>query len=60
MLRHYTHLICQLGTLDSYNTEASEHLHIEYAKVPWHVLNKVKPLPQLVKYVQHQEAIQIH
>ncbi|KAF8604054.1 hypothetical protein BDV93DRAFT_441394, partial [Ceratobasidium sp. AG-I] len=60
MLRHYTHSIRQLGTPDGYNTEAPEHLHIEFAKVPWRASNKVKPLPQMVKYVQRQEAIRIH
>ncbi|KAF8601012.1 hypothetical protein BDV93DRAFT_446595, partial [Ceratobasidium sp. AG-I] len=60
MLSHYVHSIRQLGTPDGYNTEAPEHLHIEYAKVPWRASNKVKPLPQMVKFVQRQEAIRIH
>ncbi|KAF8602959.1 hypothetical protein BDV93DRAFT_398866, partial [Ceratobasidium sp. AG-I] len=60
MLRHYVHMIRQLGTPDGYNTEAPEHLHIEYAKVPWRASNKVKPLPQMVKYIQRQEAIRVH
>jgi hypothetical protein len=60
MLRHWTHAIRELGTLDRYNTEALEHLHIEYAKVPWQSLNKVKPLPQMVTYIQWQEVIHVH
>jgi hypothetical protein len=60
MLRHWTHSIRQLGTPDGYNTEGLEHLHIEYAKVPWRASNKVRPLPQMVKYIQRQEAIRIH
>lgn len=60
MLRHYVHMIRELGTPDGYNTETPEHLHIEYAKVPWRASNKVKPLPQMVKYIQRQEAILIH
>ncbi|KAG8685933.1 hypothetical protein FRC11_009821 [Ceratobasidium sp. 423] len=60
MLQHWTHTIRELGAPDGYNTEAPEHLHIEYAKVLWHALNKVKPLPQMVKYIQRQEAIRLH
>jgi hypothetical protein len=60
MLRHYVQMIRELGTPDGYNTETPEHLHIEYAKVPWRASNKVKPLPQMVKYIQRQEAIYIH
>ncbi|KAG8690900.1 hypothetical protein FRC11_008260 [Ceratobasidium sp. 423] len=60
MLRHWTHSIRELGTPDGYNTEGPEHLHIEYAKVPWRASNKVKPLPQMIKFIQRQEAIRIH
>ncbi|KAG8686007.1 hypothetical protein FRC11_009685, partial [Ceratobasidium sp. 423] len=60
MLRHWTHAIRELGTPDGYNTEAPEHLHIEYAKVPWRASNKVEPLPQMVTYIQRQEAIRVH
>ncbi|KEP45161.1 putative Zn-finger protein, partial [Rhizoctonia solani 123E] len=60
MLRHWTHSIRELGTPDGFNTEIPEHLHIEYAKVPWRASNKVKPLPQMVKYIQRQEAIRVH
>ncbi|KDN39905.1 hypothetical protein RSAG8_08556, partial [Rhizoctonia solani AG-8 WAC10335] len=60
MLRHWTHVIRELGTPDGYNTEGPEHLHIEYAKVPWRASNKVRPLPQMVKYIQRQEAIRVH
>ncbi|CAE7232083.1 unnamed protein product [Rhizoctonia solani] len=60
MLRHWTYLIRELGTPDGYNTEAPEHLHIEYAKVPWRASNKVRPLPQMVTYIQRQEAIRVH
>lgn len=60
MLRHYTQSIRQLGMLDGFNTEGPEHLHIEYTKKPWRTSNKVKPLPQMIKFTQHQEAIKIH
>ncbi|KAG8728883.1 hypothetical protein FRC10_004490 [Ceratobasidium sp. 414] len=57
---HWPPSICQLGTPDGYNSEAPEHLHIEYAKEPWHRLNSVDPLPQMIKFIQQQEAVQIH
>jgi hypothetical protein len=60
MLSHYVHMIRELGPPDGYNTEVPEHLHIEYAKVPWQASNKVRPLPQMVTYVQRQEAVRIH
>ncbi|KAG9087886.1 hypothetical protein FS749_002576 [Ceratobasidium sp. UAMH 11750] len=60
MLGHYAHMIRELGTPDGYNTELPERLHIEYAKVPWRASNKVRPLPQMIRYIQRQEAILIH
>ncbi|KAH7335923.1 hypothetical protein B0J17DRAFT_729859 [Rhizoctonia solani] len=60
MLRHWTHAIRELGAPDSYNSETPEQLHIEYAKVPWRASNKVEPLPQMVKFIQRQEAIRLH
>ncbi|KAF8754469.1 Zn-finger protein [Rhizoctonia solani] len=60
MLQHWVQSIRKLGTPDGYNTEAPEHLHIEYAKVPWRASNKVKPLEQMVIYIQRQDAIRMH
>ncbi|KAG8722468.1 hypothetical protein FRC09_006235 [Ceratobasidium sp. 395] len=60
MLSHYAHFIREMGTPDGYNTEAPEQLHIEFAKVPWRASNKVRPLPQMLKYIQRQEAVRIH
>ncbi|KAG9106241.1 hypothetical protein FRC07_008895 [Ceratobasidium sp. 392] len=60
MLSHYAHSIRSLGTPDGYNTEAPEHLHIEYAKEPWRASNKVRPLEQMLRYIQRQEAIRMH
>ncbi|KAF8597999.1 hypothetical protein BDV93DRAFT_413404, partial [Ceratobasidium sp. AG-I] len=59
MLSHYSSSIRDLGTPDGYNTEAPEHLHIHYAKDPWRASNKVRPLPQMVTYVQRLDAIRI-
>ncbi|KAG9090045.1 hypothetical protein FRC06_001241, partial [Ceratobasidium sp. 370] len=60
MLKHYAHAIRELGTPDGYNTEAPEHLHIEYAKEPWRASNKVRLLKQMITYLQRREAIRIH
>ncbi|KAG9079264.1 hypothetical protein FS749_008660 [Ceratobasidium sp. UAMH 11750] len=60
MLSHYTYLIRQMGTPDGFSTETPEYLHIEYAKEPWRASNKVRPLPQMLTYLQRQEAIRIH
>jgi hypothetical protein len=60
MMGHYTHSICEFGTPDSYNLETPECLHIEYAKKGWQVPNQCNPIPQIIKFVQHREAIKIH
>ncbi|KAG8684188.1 hypothetical protein FRC11_012493, partial [Ceratobasidium sp. 423] len=60
MLTHFYSAICEMGTPDGYNTESPEHLHIIYAKRGWRASNKVRPLPQMVKFIQRYEAIRIH
>ncbi|KAG8721715.1 hypothetical protein FRC08_010851 [Ceratobasidium sp. 394] len=60
MLKHYAHAIRELGTPDGYSTEAPEHLHIQYAKEPFRASNKVRPMKQMITYLQRQEAIHIH
>jgi hypothetical protein len=57
---HWPRLIRELGTADGYNSEAPEHLHIEYAKEPWRCSNGVDALPQMIKFIGRQEAIRIH
>ncbi|KAG8755733.1 hypothetical protein FRC11_005836 [Ceratobasidium sp. 423] len=60
MLTHYFSAICEMGTPDGYNTESPEHLHIIYAKRGWRASNKVRPLEQMVKFIQRYEALRIH
>ncbi|KAG9077039.1 hypothetical protein FS749_011127 [Ceratobasidium sp. UAMH 11750] len=57
---HWTPSIRELGTPDGYNSEAPEHLHIEYAKEPWRSSNGVDALPQMIKFIQRQEAVRMH
>jgi hypothetical protein len=59
MMSHYLHSIRELGTPDGYNTESPEHLHIFLAKKGYRASNKVRPLPQMAKYVQRLEAIRM-
>ncbi|EUC55840.1 hypothetical protein RSOL_140310, partial [Rhizoctonia solani AG-3 Rhs1AP] len=60
MKTHYYHAICEMGTPDGYNTESPEHLHIIYAKKGWRASSKVRPLPQMTKFIQRYEALRIH
>ncbi|KAG8682413.1 hypothetical protein FRC08_014980, partial [Ceratobasidium sp. 394] len=59
MLSHYAECICEMGTPDNYSTEVPEHLHIECAKRGWRASNKVRPTPQMVKFIQRYEALRI-
>jgi hypothetical protein len=35
VVSHYAHFTCELGTLDGYSSEMSEHLHSVYVKPSW-------------------------
>ncbi|KAG8702621.1 hypothetical protein FRC09_004646, partial [Ceratobasidium sp. 395] len=59
MLCHYRKDIRELGTPDGYSSETPEHLHILYAKILWRMSNRRNPLPQMVQYVRHLEALEI-
>ncbi|KAG8731527.1 hypothetical protein FRC10_001655 [Ceratobasidium sp. 414] len=59
MLGHWIDDTHELGTPDGYSTETPEHLHIIYAKIPWRMSNRRNPFPQMFKFVQRLEAIQI-
>jgi hypothetical protein len=56
---HWPQSIRKLMTTDGYNTEAPEHLHIQYAKEPWRC-SKLYTLSQMIEFIQWQEAICIH
>ncbi|QRW01433.1 hypothetical protein RhiLY_00430 [Ceratobasidium sp. AG-Ba] len=60
MISHYTHLIRRLGTPDGYNTETSERLHIDFAKMGYRASNKVNATKQMAIYIQRLEAIAMH
>jgi hypothetical protein len=60
MISHYAHHIRQLGTPDGYNTETSERLHIDFAKMGYRASNKVNTTKQMALYIQRLEAIAMH
>ncbi|KAG8728510.1 hypothetical protein FRC10_004878, partial [Ceratobasidium sp. 414] len=59
MLSHYAECIHEMGTPDNYSSEAPEHLHIECVKRGWRASNKVRPTPQMVKFIQRYEVLRI-
>ncbi|KZT36316.1 hypothetical protein SISSUDRAFT_965712, partial [Sistotremastrum suecicum HHB10207 ss-3] len=56
-LVHYADHIERWGSLDGYNTETSERLHIEFAKVPYRRTNRKDHLRQQTTIMNHQEAL---
>ncbi|QRW08902.1 plasma membrane ATPase 4 [Ceratobasidium sp. AG-Ba] len=60
MIQHYVKLIQMLGTPDGYNTEMSERLHIDFAKMGYRASNRVNAIKQMALYIQRVEAIAMH
>ncbi|KAG8742846.1 hypothetical protein FRC10_000825 [Ceratobasidium sp. 414] len=58
-LTHWPEDIREMGTPDGFSTESPEHMHIE-SKVAWRASNKVRPTPQMIKFIQRYEALRIH
>ncbi|KAH9922147.1 hypothetical protein B0H21DRAFT_841842 [Amylocystis lapponica] len=54
---HYGQSIRQLGTADGYNTEASERLHIDFAKRAYRSSNKKAYTQQMTTWLSRQEAV---
>ena len=59
-LLHYTRSIRHFGTADNYNTEQSEHLHIDYAKKAFRATNFKNEYKQMTIYLERLEAIHQH
>ncbi|KAK0490115.1 hypothetical protein EDD18DRAFT_1311102 [Armillaria luteobubalina] len=53
---HYTEAICSQGTTDGFNTEASERLHIDYAKIAYNTSNKKGYIRQMTQWLMRREA----
>ena len=54
---HYVEAIRSHGAADGYNTEASERLHIDYAKEGYRASNKKDYIKQMTVWLGRQEAV---
>lgn len=54
---HYCEAILRKGTLDGYNTELPERLHIEYAKDAYRAGNRRDYIAHMTTWLQRQEAV---
>ena len=59
-LIHYTDSIILFGSLDGFNSEHPERLHIDYAKKGYRASNKRDYVIQMTRWLQHQEAMDLH
>ena len=56
-IKHYLDSICSLGTADGFNTENTERLHIDFAKLGYRSTNKTSYIKQMTAWLQRQDAI---
>ena len=56
-IQHYMEMVHSHGTVDGYNMEASEHLHIDLAKVAYESSNKCDYIPQIKEWLMWCESI---
>ncbi|KAJ6545342.1 hypothetical protein B0H19DRAFT_955423 [Mycena capillaripes] len=56
-MEHYVAMIWLFGSLDGYNTESPERLHIDYAKAGYRASNKKDYIAQMTLWLQRQEAV---
>ena len=59
-LRHYSGSIKLFGTTDNYNTQAMEHLHIDYAKEAYRATNRKEEYPQMTIWLERKEKVARH
>ncbi len=57
-LIHYISAICSHGTLNSYNTETPEHLHIDFVKAPFRAGNKRDYTVQMATWMSRHDTVQ--
>lgn len=58
-MQHYAHMIRSHGTADGFNTEASERLHIDFAKHAYAASNRKDYIVQMKTWLARHEAIDI-
>ena len=56
-IKHYIDSIRSRGTTDGFNSEASERLHIDLAKLGYRASNKKDYTAQMVQWLTRQEAV---
>ncbi|KAJ7058408.1 Zn-finger domain-containing protein, partial [Mycena amicta] len=56
-MQHYVEAIWRLGSLDGFNTESPEHLHIDFAKNGYKACNGKDYTEQMAIWLQRREAI---
>lgn len=56
-IMHYVDMIRSHGTTDGFNTENTERLHIDYAKVGYAASNKKEYIRQMTVWLTRQEAL---
>ncbi|KAI0342883.1 hypothetical protein BDW22DRAFT_1317216, partial [Trametopsis cervina] len=54
---HYAEAIGEKGSLDGYNTELSEHLHIDFAKAGYRAGNHRDYIAHMTTWLSRQEAV---
>ncbi|KZS87580.1 hypothetical protein SISNIDRAFT_470835 [Sistotremastrum niveocremeum HHB9708] len=56
-MQHYIQFIRTHGAADGYNTETSERLHIDFAKLGYRASNKRNYINQMTKWLDRQESV---
>jgi hypothetical protein len=56
-LLHYVHSIQTFGTIDNYNTEYTERLHIDLIKDAYDATNSKDEYPQMTKWLERREKM---
>src|SRR5216684_1192791 len=59
-LIHYVLAICSHGTLNGYNTESPECLHIDFARVPFRAGNKWDYTAQMATWMHRYDVYRHH
>ncbi|KAG1874431.1 hypothetical protein F4604DRAFT_1880886 [Suillus subluteus] len=58
--RHYVHMIKMYGTTDNYNTEYTEHLHIDLTKDAYRATNHKDEYSQMTLWLERREKMLWH
>jgi hypothetical protein len=56
-MHHYLMAVMSHGTLDGYNSESPERLHIDFAKAGYNASNKKDYIPQMTVWLKRREAV---